>query len=718
MPSTHPDADDLDDFLLGRLGDDRHDCVEAHVSDCPACLAVAAGRVPGDTFVELLVAAETRDSLTRSAAGATPSFAFAPTIDGSTTSVPAAPGLLNHPRYRLVRPLGSGGMGSVWLAEHVILRRPVAIKFIRPEFLARPDAADRFRREARAVARLAHPNIVAAHDAEEAGGTCFLAMEYVPGECLAELVRSSGPLPAVEACRVARDVARALATAHAAGLIHRDIKPHNLIRSPDGPTKVLDFGLATAVVGMSDNLTGAHAIVGTPDFIAPEQAEDVRTADARSDLYALGCTLHFLLSGRPPFPEGTLLQKLDAHRGTPAPPIAGLPSGLSAVLSKLMAKRPGDRFQNATDVVAALQPFCEDSAAGSVGDRNTSNECPAPPTRAPSSPKRPPRHIWLIVLGLLFAAAVVAGIVIIVRDKDGKEVGRITVPDGGKFEVVEGGAGTGARDAVRPSFPAGTEYRETHGADLAALRAWFAELPAGYRPVVLTARSEAAPPRFDAVAINDADVTAVKAQLDLDRSGSPHMVDFDTSGAGGFALRLICPFDSGADRPRHHIWVKDGRPWVVFGTTLAELPKKVTDWKRQGLRPTDVYQNAADPGRGDPKRPYGFCLTPAREADWKIDAEVSPDELPAKFAEVREQGWRPELLAAFGTGRNRTFCLLTVPNPGGIDWHGRIDETVAQYESALAEQKRAGRRPLAVTSRGNGDAVRYTGLWIDVPRKR
>jgi uncharacterized protein (TIGR03067 family) len=184
-------------------------------------------------------------------------------------------------------------------------------------------------------------------------------MEYVPGQTLGERLEA-GPLPVAEACRAVRDAARGLAHAHAHGLVHRDVKPHNLIRSADGTTKVLDFGLAgvgagEVVAGSGDGLTGAGMVVGTPDYIAPEQIADPHAADARADIYGLGCTLYHLLAGRPPLPDGTVGEKLSAQRTHEPDPIPGLPAALAAVLAKMMAKDPKGRYQSADEVVAALE---------------------------------------------------------------------------------------------------------------------------------------------------------------------------------------------------------------------------------------------------------------------------------------------------------------------------------------------------------------------------
>ncbi len=277
--------------------------------------------------------------------------------------------LADHPRYRLLRPLGTGGMGTVWLAEHKMMRRQVALKVIRPEFLTRADAAERFQREVHVAVRLHHPHIVAAHDAEQAGATHFLVMEYVAGENLAEHLKRNGPLPVAEACRLARAVALGLQHAHEHGLVHRDIKPHNLMLTADGVVKILDFGLAAFVSGAvpAAGLTGVNMVVGTPDYIAPEQAEDARAADIRSDIYSLGCTLYEMLTGRVPFPGDSTLRKLDAQRTREPEPLDSLcpdaPEELAAVLARMMAKIPAERYRTPAEAADALGSFVAASAA-------------------------------------------------------------------------------------------------------------------------------------------------------------------------------------------------------------------------------------------------------------------------------------------------------------------------------------------------------------------
>ncbi len=268
--------------------------------------------------------------------------------------------------YVLLERLGEGGMGAVFKARHSLMNRLVAIKVIRKERLGAPDAVRRFYREVQAVGQLSHPNIVIAYDAAQVGDTHLFAMEYVEGMDLAKLVRQKGMLPVGEACEYIRQAALGLQHAHEHGLVHRDIKPANLlVTARGGMVKVLDMGLARLQEGGDDErtqLTQEGSVMGTPDFIAPEQAMDSHKVDIRSDIYSLGCSLYFLLSRRVPFPGDTLTQKLIKHQLHEPPPIEqfrpDLPPALVAVVRKMMAKRPADRYQTPAEAAGALAPFC------------------------------------------------------------------------------------------------------------------------------------------------------------------------------------------------------------------------------------------------------------------------------------------------------------------------------------------------------------------------
>jgi serine/threonine-protein kinase len=270
--------------------------------------------------------------------------------------------------YLLLERLGEGGMGQVFKARHRKMQRLLALKVIRRNRLGSPEAIRRFFREVQAVGALSHPNIVAAYDAGEVNGTYFLAMEYVEGCDLGKVVKQGGPLPVPLACDYVRQVALGLQHAFEKGLVHRDIKPSNLVVQGAGArgeagavVKILDMGLArveTPDEG-SASLTQAHAILGTPDFIAPEQARNARDADTRSDLYSLGCTFHFILTGQVPYPAEAAMEKLLKHYLEEPPAVEVLrpevPAAVGDVVRRLMAKAPEQRYQTPAELAGALQ---------------------------------------------------------------------------------------------------------------------------------------------------------------------------------------------------------------------------------------------------------------------------------------------------------------------------------------------------------------------------
>src|SRR2546427_842590 len=248
-------------------------------------------------------------------------------------------------RYSLEREVGRGGMGVVYLAREVRLDRPVAIKLLPPSKTADPKLRERFLREARTAAKLSHPNVISIHAVEETGGFVFFAMAYVEGETLTERVRRRGPLPPSEAARILRDVAWALAYAHGQGVVHRDVKPDNiLIEQGSGRVLVADFGIAGVVAGAGALVAGE--VVGTPEFMSPEQALG-EAVDARSDLYSLGVVGYFALSGTLPFEAAKATDVLAKQVTEAAPPLAsaapGVPRRLAQAIDRCLAKDPADR---------------------------------------------------------------------------------------------------------------------------------------------------------------------------------------------------------------------------------------------------------------------------------------------------------------------------------------------------------------------------------------
>lgn len=266
-------------------------------------------------------------------------------------------------RYRLRNQIARGGMTDVFLGQDTLLSRPVAIKRLFPEFAADPSFVERFRREATAAANLNHPNVVAVYDWGSAAGTYYIVMEYIEGQSLAELLRSGGPLPPEQAAEIAMFVSAALGFAHDNGVIHRDVKPGNVLLSPDGKVKVTDFGIAIAAFGGAEsNLTQTGSVMGTATYFSPEQAQG-QTLDHRSDLYSLGIVLYEMLCGRPPFTGDSSVAVAYKHVQQPVPTPSSLgivlPESLEAITMKLLAKNPAKRYPTAKDLQRDLRRFRE-----------------------------------------------------------------------------------------------------------------------------------------------------------------------------------------------------------------------------------------------------------------------------------------------------------------------------------------------------------------------
>jgi eukaryotic-like serine/threonine-protein kinase len=278
-------------------------------------------------------------------------------------------------KYKLLAHLGTGGMSAVYLAEHINMHRRVAVKVLPEKRVHDSSYLARFYREARAAASLDHPNIVRAYDVDNQGDTHYLVMEFVQGRDLQQLVKEQGVLDFDVAADSIRQAAEGLAHAHKMGLIHRDIKPANLLVDLSGTVKVLDLGLARFADDSQASLTIAHDenVLGTADYLAPEQAINSHRVDTRVDIYSLGCTLYYALTGHPPFPDGTLPQRLMKHQTSEPTSIAkerrGAPAELVAICQRMMAKSPDKRYQTATAVAEALANWLASSgASGRLAD--------------------------------------------------------------------------------------------------------------------------------------------------------------------------------------------------------------------------------------------------------------------------------------------------------------------------------------------------------------
>ncbi|ERG64692.1 hypothetical protein L332_09560 [Agrococcus pavilionensis RW1] len=346
------------------------------------------------------------------------------------------PGTVLASRYELVRPLGLGGMGQVWLGLDRVLGREVAVKTVDLTASSDPSAAERFRREGRAAAALAHEHVVTVFDSGTDGSTAFLVMQLLPGPAVAELLEGGEPLPIDRAVEIAEQTAAALAAIHSIGIVHRDIKPANLVFDASGRLKVVDFGIAS-VEGTSGQLTATSTIVGSAAYMAPEQADGGGRATPATDLYALGCVMTTLLTGRPPFGGEHPLALLQQHVHAPAPRVAerlaGVPKPLDALVARLLSKRPDDRGDAAgvrdelaairsalprtppaaaadatVPVAAAAVPLAAAASAVEAREPSTGRLAPAGPAAATALVPAPRRRIArrvAVALGALLALA-------------------------------------------------------------------------------------------------------------------------------------------------------------------------------------------------------------------------------------------------------------------------------------------------------------------------
>ncbi len=306
-------------------------------------------------------------------------------------------------QYRILDLLGRGGMSRVYKAEHRTMGRVVALKVLGPGLLRTDRAQELFLREVRAVGQLVYAHVVTAFDANQVNGRYYLVLEYVNGPNLDQYVREKGPLPVALACDFVRQAALGLQYAHEKGMVHRDVKPSNLLLQLEdgrpGTVKVSDFGLARfgepealphQKVGTI--LTKDNTVMGTPDYLSPEQARCLHKTDIRSDLYSLGCTFYFLLTRRVPFPGGNALEKLIRHTTDMPKPLGEIrpdvPEEVDAIVERLMSKHPADRFQTPAELAAVLEPFAAAGPGAWSGVRRPVT--PPPPDEDTPTPTPPP----------------------------------------------------------------------------------------------------------------------------------------------------------------------------------------------------------------------------------------------------------------------------------------------------------------------------------------
>jgi len=674
-----PGAAVLAEYAVGRLGEAESDAVAAHLERCPVCQAeLDTVHDADDTLVRRLrepVPEEPYLDESHCNVALARAKALAGRSEAGEASAGDDPSALGGTlgEYRLLKRLGHGGMGTVYQALHTKLDRVVALKVLPKGRLEDRQAVARFEREMKAAARLDHPNIVKAYDAREIDDMPVLVMEYVEGMDLGELARRVGRLPLTDACELARQAALALEHVHEHGLVHRDVKPSNLMLTRQGELKLLDVGLARFYLqSPGGEVTDTGQAMGTADYMAPEQVSSSREVDIRADVYSLGCTLTKLLSGRAPFGGPKYpgnFEKMTAHVETPAPPIRELvpevPERLAALIDRMLAKSPDDRPGTPAEVAERLAPFCEGHDLGTLVQRAEQREpagqavasqaqpADAVPCPAPSTEAR--RSVWLpVAIGLMafsfvlgFALGFPLGIVIRI-ERDGKTT-ELTVPDGSRVEIGDEGR-------VDVKLPGPGEQAETPRvtavAQLAALRGWW--------EVVSVEKGEAADlflegpdsvGRFDPA---DVDRALIKDQIhwyDLDQ-GAYYPINYavDPVPSPG-TIDLLTP--SGTSQPEETI---ARGVYALEGGTLRicaarYLPSLVAEQRPEGFR--------VEPRSGDvlfTLRRYEFTADEKalQDGTWRlVSAVVDGRELPAD-----ELAGAPSLYGGQSSGDRRAALSL------------------------------------------------------------
>ncbi|HWE38446.1 MAG TPA: protein kinase [Isosphaeraceae bacterium] len=601
-------------------------------------------------------------------------------------------------RYVVLDKLGAGGMGVVFKAEQKKLRRVVALKILPPSITREPEALIRFRREAEAAAKLDHPNLVRAIDADEAGGMHFLVMEYIDGRDLGKLVRGRGPLAAGQAVDAILQAARGLAAAHARGIIHRDIKPSNLILDSGGTVKVLDLGLARlddpdVSDAAAGGLTLTNAFLGTADYMSPEQAFDPRLADARSDIYSLGCTFHFLLTAKPVYGGRSLMQRLLGHREGTIPSLRtarpDVPPALDDAFRRMIAKTPADRPASMAEVVDLLEPcrleMAEKPRAAPRVLKVFDDGKPTPTARAPRSSRRRSTRP---------------------TDVDPTPIPRLSnTPRPEPAGVDDEGSG------FRSVDPSGRVFT-IHGADAIGFRRWIDLVRAEEAaPTCISAFDGGGRPHFAAIAASGRDEVPWDVMLHPD--AVEHAKYAKRQESQGMKLALFAGYAAGprlgsVTLYRHADDAHGGEIDLTSESLRARLvdldcvPRKVVHLA--GYPTEEGVRFAVAWARGDGK--------PRRR---QFDLAAAP--LRVFLEQSRYDGYLPVALTAYPVGDSTRFAAVVRHAPGRA-WEARFDLTAEALRDELARREGRGLLPSLVCGYLEDGAVFYAATWAKAPASR
>jgi serine/threonine protein kinase len=584
-------------------------------------------------------------------------------------------------RYTVLDKLGAGGMGMVFKAQHRRLKQIIALKILPPSLTRNPELVQRFHREAEMVAKLSHPNIVRAIDADDAGGTHFLVMEFVDGTNFSKLVKTRGALTPAKALDATIQAARGLAVAHAGGIVHRDIKPSNLMIDAAGIVKILDLGLARLTDAQSnegDDLTLSGSLMGTVDYMSPEQAFDPRSADARSDIYSLGCTLHFLLTTMEPYRRASLMQRLLAHREAPVPSLRDrrpdVPGSLDLLFRKMVAKDPVDRPGSMSELIGLLEACRADvgSDKGRPGrpllvfDESVRTEPPATIAESPGS------HI------------------------DPTPLPRIVAAD---LDTPRSGSGIRLEDNKRSTFI-------VYGTDSLGLHAWVEFVRAHDAiPAGISVYDGGDRPAFAAIALPN------RRRLPWELATHAETYQFNihssTLERRGFKLALYAPYRVAARSGIvGHFRKTDDPIDHELGVELTDLPDALDKIEKSAHRLTSLASHLTPQGRRFAVFSSSPLLYPQRYA-----YELTLDALRTFSSRARAEGFVPISLTASPVGETSCFSIVLERAPARV-----CDMSFGLTEDSLANEfeRRVKRAfsPIVFCGFTHANFVYYNVGWI------
>jgi serine/threonine protein kinase len=594
-------------------------------------------------------------------------------------------------RFVVLDKLGAGGMGMVFKAEHRRLRRVVALKILPPSITREPDAVGRFHREAEAAAKLDHPNLVRAIDADEAGGMHFLVMEFVDGRDLGKVVKARGPLPVARALDALIQAARGLDAAHRRGIIHRDIKPSNLMLDGSGTVKVLDLGLARLddpelSEATGGGLTLTNAFLGTADYMSPEQAFDPRLADARSDIYSLGCTLHYLLIAKPIYGGRSLMQRLLGHREGAIPSLRttrpDVPPALDEAFRRMVAKAPGDRPASMAEVVDLLET-CRLALDGvSPSSPRVLQVFDGKPASAPRSRRSSRKR------GSSRPAV------------EPTPIPRHTsTPRPAPAGVDDEGSGFRSLDST------GRVYT-IHGADAIGFRRWVDLVRSEDAiPTCLSAFDDGGRPSFAAVAAPNRDRAFWEVML------HPDAIEFAKYAkrmeGHGATLAFLVGYEAGTRVGVVTLYRHGGDDaGAESGLDAASLRARIAERERI---PRRVVRLSGYPTEEGTRFAVAWDRDDGRPRRWEVD--LAPAELRAFLDRGRADEYVPTALVAYPSGGLTRFAAV-LRRAAGRAWEARLDLTAEALRDELARRSGRGLLPSLLCGYRLDGEVRYAATWV------